>query len=221
MEKYFGQNDSKIADYAEDIFRPEDDLLRGIRYRSEQAGLPTIQVATMDGLHLEVLTRAMGVKKAIEIGTLGGYSGVCICRGMGAQGKLLTFEVSERHAEVARKSFDEAGFKNNAEVIVGPAILNLPRVNKQGPFDLVFVDADKENYPYYLKWAAENLRIGGVLLADNTFGWGHIADKKLDAETQVSVEALRSFNLECAQGGRFRATVLPTGEGLTMGVKIK
>jgi caffeoyl-CoA O-methyltransferase len=218
MDKVFGQGEEKIARYAEEVFKPQDDLLREITFRSLKAGLPEIQVAPMDGLHLEVLVKAMGIKKAVEVGTLGGYSGVCICRGMGPQGKLFTFEINERNAAVARESFDLAGFKNNTEIIMGPAIMNLPRINKEGPFDLVFIDADKENYPYYLKWAAENLRVGGVVIGDNTFAWGTIADEE---DSSASVEALRAFNLDCAQGGRFKATVLPTGEGLTLGVKIK
>jgi len=220
--KSFGQGDPKITDYALEVFRPEDDLLREIRFRSKREGLPEIQVGTMDGLHLEVLAKALGAKKTVEIGTLGGYSGVCLMRGMGPSGKLYTFEVNEKNAQVARESFELAGYRENAEVIVGSAILNLPRINRNGPFDLVFIDADKENYPYYLKWSAENLRIGGVVLADNTFAWGNIMEKNpSDSGEKVSIEALRAFNLECAQGGRFRATVLPTGEGLTMGVKIK
>ena len=86
MEKIFGQDDPAIAKYAVETFKPEDDLLKEIHERSVNAGLPEIQVGTMDGLHLEVIARAIGAKKAVEIGTLGGYSGVCLCRGMGPTG---------------------------------------------------------------------------------------------------------------------------------------
>ncbi|MEW6055079.1 MAG: O-methyltransferase [Bdellovibrionota bacterium] len=222
MNKNFGQNDPKIVDYVEKLFRPEDAILREVRIECERKGLPAIQVGSMDALHLEVITRAIGAQKAVEIGTLGGYSGVSILRGMSPQGKLYTFEYVPLHAEVAKKSFENAGFADRVEIYVGSALANLPKIKSQGPFDLVFIDADKETYPYYLKWAAENLRIGGVVLGDNTFAWGRITDEAIEEpETQKSVLGLREFNQMAAQGGRFRSTILPTGEGLTMAVKVK
>lgn len=222
MHKVFGQSDPAISKYAEETFRPSDKILLEIVERSSKHGLPEIQVSPMDGLHLEVITRAIGAKKVVEIGSLGGYSGTCICRGMGAEGKLFCFEMDEGNAEVVRESLEKAGFKTNAEVIVGPALLNLPRINKLGPFDLVFIDADKENYPNYLKWATQNLKVGGVILADNTFAWGEIGKTEFDKNPSENpaVAALRVFNRECAQNGHFRSTILPTGEGLTFAVKI-
>jgi predicted O-methyltransferase YrrM len=218
-EKEFGQNDPVIADYVIDLFKPIDNTLKEIKNRSVENGLPEIQVGPMDGLHLEVITRAIGAKKAVEIGTLGGYSGVSICRGMGPEGILHTFEFSEVHAKVAAESFRKSGFERNVEIHVGPALLNLPRITKFGPFDLIFIDANKEDYPNYLRWAAENLRVGGVVLGDNTFAFGEIAESQYDKKP--SVAALRAFNRECAQGGRFRSTIIPTNQGLTFGVKIK
>jgi caffeoyl-CoA O-methyltransferase len=223
MDKVFGQDDPSIAQYAEDVFKPVDPVLQEIIDRTVKNGLPEIYVAPMDGLHLEVIARAVGAKKAVEIGTLGGYSGVCLCRGMGPEGKLYTFEMNPLNAEVARTSFEKAGFKDNVEIHVGPALLNLPLVSKYGPFDLVFIDADKPSYPDYLRWAAANLRVGGIVLGDNTFAWGEISNSDYDKNTseKPSVTALRAFNKECASSGRFKATVLPTGEGLTFAVKIK
>lgn len=206
----------------EQVFRPEDAILKEVRERGEKKGLPLIQVGKMDGLHLEVLTRAFGVKKAVEIGTLGGYSAISIARGMGPSGKLYTFELSPLHAQTAHESFERAGVSQQIEVIVGPASENLDKIKEKGPFDLVFLDADKTGYVSYLKWAAENLRIGGAVLADNTFAWGMIADDQFETdEDRLAAVALREFNLAMAQGGRFRSTLLPTGEGLTLGVKIK
>jgi len=222
MKKVFGMDDPNVAAYAEEVFQPEDAILKEIRERSDQHKLPAIQIGSMDALHLEVLTRTSGAKKAVEIGTLGGYSGVAICRGLQPGGRLYTFDNNPKHAKVAAESFAKAGFIETAEIHVGPALLNLPLINKHGPFDLVFIDADKANYLNYLNWAAENLRIGGVVLADNTFAWGTIADDKFDdSDTEEPVIALRRFNLQAAQSGRFRSTILPTGEGLTLAVKIK
>lgn len=215
MQKSFSGNDPRILDYVHHVFSPEDSILREIRLRSEQAGLPAIQVGSMDALHLEVLTRAVGARRVVEIGTLGGYSGVALARGLSAGGKLYTFEYEPKHAEVARESFLRAGLADRIEIFVGSALQNLPKISNRGSFDLVFIDADKENYPRYLEWAATNLRIGGVVLGDNTFAWGMIADERFEnAEDEAAVRGLQAFNHELASGGRFRSTILPTGEGL-------
>jgi caffeoyl-CoA O-methyltransferase len=214
-QKGFGQGDPDLAQWAMRTFEPEDDVLREIRERAQREGLPTIAVGQMDGLHLEVLARAIGARTAVEIGTLGGYSGVCLLRGMGSSGVLHTFELSEHHAQVARESFKKAGFEGRAQIHVGPALSKLDEV--KGEVDLVFIDADKISYPDYLQWSAEHLRMGGIVLADNAFAFGEVHLQSGDA----GVQAIRKFNEQLAQSGRFRATMLPTAEGLAMGVKVK
>ncbi len=215
--KGFGQGDPELAVWAEEVFRPEDKVLQEIRERSVREGLPAIAVGRFDGLHLEVLARAVGALKAVEIGTLGGYSGVCLLRGMGPHGVLHTFEYSDKHARVAAESFRKAGVASRAHIHVGPALQNLGEIEAEAPFDLVFIDADKVSYPDYLAWATDHLREGGVVLADNAFGFGEIHRPGGDEGRA----ALRKFNDELARGGRFRATMLPTAEGLAMGVKIR
>src|SRR5436305_1905466 len=215
--KGFGQGDPALETWALDVFRPEDEVLREIRERSAREGLPAIAVGRFDGLHLEVLTRSIGALKAVEIGTLGGYSGVCLLRGMGVHGVLHTFEYSEKHARVATESFHKAGVASRAHIHVGSAVQKLPEIEAEAPFDLVFIDADKVSYPAYLAWAADHLREGGVVLADNAFGFGEIHLPGGDEGRA----ALRKFNEELARGGRFRATMLPTAEGLAMGVKVR
>jgi predicted O-methyltransferase YrrM len=215
--KGFGQGDPQLARWAEKLFQPEDSVLAEIRERSIREGLPAIAVGRFDGLHLEVLARLLGARKAVEIGTLGGYSGVCLLRGMPKDGVLHTFELSEHHAEVARESFRKAGFAKRAQVHVGPALDKLREIEAEGPFDLCFIDADKVGYPAYLAWAAEHLRVGGAVLGDNAFGWGGVAKEGGDE----GIRALRRFNEELARGGRFRATMLPTEEGLALGVKLR
>jgi caffeoyl-CoA O-methyltransferase len=215
--KGFGQGDPALAQYCEGIYRPEDAVLREIRERSAREGLPAIAVGPFDGLHLEVLARAAGALKAVEIGTLGGYSGVCLLRGMGPHGVLHTFEAAEKHARVASESFHKAGVAARAHVHVGPALQGLAEIEAEAPFDLVFVDADKASYPAYLAWAADHLREGGMLLADNAFAFGEL---HLPGGGEAR-EALRKFNRDLAQGGRFRATMIPTAEGLAMGVKVR
>jgi caffeoyl-CoA O-methyltransferase len=143
-------------------------------------------------------------------------------RALPKDGKLFTFEFNPHHANVAKESFKKAGFENQVEIFVGPALDNLAQIEKEGPFDLVFIDADKVSYSHYLEWAADHLRIGGVVLGDNTFAFGMIADADpRDADKRNSVKALQAFNRDIVSSGRFRATILPTGEGLTMGVKLR
>ncbi len=220
-EKGFGQGSAALARWAERVFEPEDAVLREIRERSAAAGLPAIEVGGFDGLHLEVIARASGARRAVEIGTLGGYSGVCLLRGMGEGGFLHTFELDAQHAEVARASFARAGFAERVRIHVGRAADRLREVEREGPFDLVFVDADKTGYPGYLAWAEEHLRVGGVLLADNTFGFGHVHEERPERESAEAMSCLRRFSERLAQGGRFRATMLPTAEGLSFGVKVR
>ena len=219
--KAFGQGSAELAAWAESVYSPGDPMLDEIDARAEAAGLPPVRVGRFDGLHLEVLARACRARTAVEIGTLAGYSGICLLRGMGEEGFLHTFEISTRHAEVARESFERAGVAGRVRIHVGPAAERLRDVEGQGPFDLVFVDADKTGYPGYLAWAEENLRVGGVLLADNTFGFGHVHEERPGRESPEAMAALRSFSERLARGGRFRATMLPTAEGLSLGVKIR
>src|SRR5205807_4080627 len=157
-EKGFRQEDPALFRYVEELYRPEDTVLREIRERSIREGLPAIAVGRFDGLHLEVIARAIGALKAVEIGTLGGYSGVCLLRGMGVHGVLHTFEYSEKHAKVASDSFHKAGVGSRAHIHVGSALQTLREVEAEAPFDLVFIDADKVSYPAYLAWAADHLR---------------------------------------------------------------
>lgn len=214
--KGYGSADPAIADYVERTFRPEDAALRAARERSAAAGLPLIHVGAMDALHLEVVTRAVGAVKAVEIGTLGGYSGIAIARGLAAGGRLWTLELEHDRAELARANFAAAGVGERVTVLVGPALRNLPELTAHGPFDLVFIDADKGGYGAYLDWAAEHLRPGGVVLGDNAFAWGGVVGAEAPS---ADAAAIRAFNAALAGDGRFRATMWPTAEGLAMGVR--
>jgi caffeoyl-CoA O-methyltransferase len=216
VKDYSAKADETLNRYLVRTFHPEDPVLRETRERSLKAGLPEIQVGPMDALHLEVLARACGARKAVEIGALGGYSGIALARALGKDGRLHTFELDPKHAEVARESFRKAGVLDRVTLHVGPALERLPDCEGDAPFDLVFIDADKESYPAYLAWAADHLRVGGVVLGDNAFAFGEIADGR-----GAGPVAMRKFNEELATGGRFRSTMIPTGEGLVMGVKVK
>ena len=211
-----GQNDAAVRRYLESVLGPEDAVLAEIRERSRAAGLPDIQVARFDGRHLETIVSAIAAKWIVEIGTLGGYSGVCLARRMAPGGRLDTFEYEPRHAEVARESFRKAGVADRVRIHVGAALEKLSGIESDGPFDLVFIDADKIGYPAYLRWSAANLRRGGVVLADNVF---RAAFGAVEGWSRENVEALDAFNRELVSGGDVLATFVPTVEGLAMGVK--
>ena len=224
MDKSFASEDQgKISKYVTDLFKPEDRLLAEVRQRAEAGGLPAIHVGRMDGLHIEVLARAFGARKVVEIGTLAGYSGVCLlARNGSCRASSTPSSTNPNMLKSRAKLSKKPALPSQVELFVGPAVENLAKIESQGPFDLVFIDADKVSYPQYLKWAADHLRVGGVVLGDNTFAWGGIADDHFeDAEEEAARRALQAFNRDAAQGGRFRSTILPTGEGLTVGVKVR
>ena len=221
MEKHFAQSDLNISTYVAETFKPEDNILKEVRERSAHSNIPLIQVNDMDGLHIELLIRMSNAKKVVEIGTLAGYSGICIARGLQKGGVLHTIEIDQKHANVAAESFKKADVSHMIKQHVGPAIQILNTIENEGPFDAIFIDADKISYPQYLTWAEQNLKVGGIIIGDNTFAWGHIYENDLkDEELAKSVKALREFNSRVANNPKFRATIFPTGEGLTVAVKI-
>jgi caffeoyl-CoA O-methyltransferase len=210
-----------LAEYVYACFQPEDEHKQEIRDRAVREKLPNIHVGAMDGLHLEVLIRATGAKKVVEIGSLAGYSGLCIARALPEDGHLYTFEFYEKNASICQETFTRNNLADKVTVLQGPALENLSKIEHLAPFDAIFVDADKSNYPEYLAWAEKHLRIGGTLLADNTFAWGLVLQKTFDTESQrhdaAGVDAL---NRRVANNPNWRATLWPTGEGLTMAVRL-
>ena len=221
MDKSYSLENEALLDYVDQTFHPEDEVLKSVREGATKAGLPPIQVGKFDALHLEVIARASKATKIVEIGTLGGYSGIALARALPKEGLLYTLEIEKRNATFAEESFKRAGLSDKARVLLGPALDSLESIENEGPFDLVFIDADKLNYPKYFEWAVSNLRVGGVILGDNTFAWGQIASTEYKTENdRDTIGGLQEFNKRMGSDPRLRSTILPTGEGLTMGVKI-
>ncbi len=222
MRKSFAQSNLEIADYVEEVFQPEDWVLASVREKTKSEGLPEIQVCSMDALHLEVLTRMSGAKKILEIGTLAGYSGIAMLRGAGPGGFLYTLEKDSKHAAVARENFKAAGFENSVKVCEGSALDSLETLSSEAPFDLVFIDADKGNYANYFDWSAKRLKKGGVVIGDNCFAFGTVHQKEFDHPNSKKIaEQLNAFNVAVARHPEFRSTMLPTGEGMLVAVKIE
>ena len=156
--------------YIAKLFAPEDDALKTARDESRRAGMPEINVSASEGKLLQVLARTINAKRILEIGTLGGYSTIWLARALGQEGKLLTLEIDAQYAAVARRNLERADLLQNVEIRIGPAIDSLRHIQSEGGplFDMIFVDANKEEYPKYLQAALPLLRDGGLVAADNT-----------------------------------------------------
>jgi predicted O-methyltransferase YrrM len=151
----------------------DDAALAAALEASDAAGLPRIAVSAQQGKFLSLLAGAIKARSVLEIGTLGGFSTIWLARAVGPDGRVLTLEYEPTHAKVARANIDRAGVGDRVEVIVGPALETLPTVT-DGPFDLVFIDADKENNVGYLEWALRLTHPGSVILVDNVIRDGAI-----------------------------------------------
>lgn len=207
----------ELSQYITDLFTSQDDNLSQIRENIPKKGLPAISIRPEEGKFLQFLISAMGAKKVVEIGTLGGYSGVWLARGLPPGGKLITLEKDPKHAKVAQEHFDLTGVSDIVEIRVGDAHQILRDLTLEGPFDFVFVDADKSGYSTYLKWALENLRVGGVIAAHNAFGGGSVIDSRAQ---DTATNDIRDFNRQIAEEPRLVCTIFPAGDGTALGVKI-
>lgn len=196
----------KIDAYVEELFAPPDPVLERAIRRSREEGLPGIQVSPSAGKLLRLLAGISGARRILEIGTLGGYSTIHLARALPEDGRLVSLELDERHAEVARQNIAEAGLSEVVEVRVGNAraLLAAMADGRVEPFDLVFIDADKGGYPEYLEWAVRLSRPGSLILADNTIRGGAVLDPQ-----DESARATREFNERLARDPRLDAIVLP------------
>src|ERR671916_1621804 len=169
---------ARIDDYIQNLFAPQDEALEAAVRGSQRAGLPEIHVSPNEGKLLQVLAGIVGARRILEIGTLGGYSAIHFGRALPKDGLLISLELDEHHAEVARQNIERAGLAERVEIRVGDARELLARLAEgdEGPFDLVFIDADKGSYPEYLEWALRLSRPGSLILVDNAIRGGSVLD---------------------------------------------
>lgn len=206
----------QLAAYVRALFAEEDAVLAEVRQRQTRAGLPEIAISPEEGRLIAVLLTAIGARRVLEVGALGGYSGVWIARTLPADGTLVTIERDVRHAAVAEESFRVAGLEGRVQMLVGQALELLAGLTP--PFDAVFLDADKTPLPRYYEESLRLLRVGGLLLCDNTFMRGRVLDEAADDE---DVAGMRAFNHRAASDGRLVAAVAPIRDGLLIGVKVR
>ncbi|HEX7416899.1 MAG TPA: O-methyltransferase [Polyangiales bacterium] len=176
-----------------------------------QHGMPAIQVSRSEGKTLSVLMRLVGARKVVEVGTLAGYSALRLLQGLPPDGRVWTVEQDPRHAQIARDNLAAAGVAERVEVLVGAALDLLPQLVNHGPFDAMFIDADKGNYPHYASWAAQHLRRGGLLIADNAYFFGQLLADSAEAAQ------MRQFHALVAEA--FDSACIPTPDGLVVGLR--
>jgi predicted O-methyltransferase YrrM len=185
-----------------------DEALDRALLESDRAGLRPISVSRNQGKLLLILARMIGAERILEIGTLGGYSGIWLARALPAGGHLFTLEIDPRTAEIARENFRRAGLNEVVEVRVGPALESLDRIaSEQQPFDLIFIDADKENNPGYFEWALKLTHPGSVIVIDNVVRRGRILD---NSDTGSDIEGVRRVVEMVANEPRVTATAMQT-----------
>jgi predicted O-methyltransferase YrrM len=195
--------------YFEEKLLPKDPALEEALRSSVAAGLPGIQVSPTQGKLLHLLAKSLGARKILEIGTLGGYSTIWLARALPAVGWLVTLEVNPTHAEVARANIARAGLKDKVELRLGPALETLPKLlsEKQGPFDFVFIDADKPSTAAYFDWAVQLSRPGSLIVVDNVVRKGELANP---SSADPNVLGMRGFLDALASEHRVTATGIQT-----------
>jgi predicted O-methyltransferase YrrM len=197
----------EVDHYFEGLMLPRDEALEKALEASAAAGLPAINVAPNQGRFLHLLARMLGARKILEIGTLGGYSSIWLARALPPDGRLITLEYEPRHADVARANLERAGLADRVEIRVGRAIENLPELEPEAPFDLVFIDADKPSTADYVEWAVRLGRPGTAIVVDNVVRDGAVVDER---SSDPNVQGVRRANELVGKHPKLTATAIQT-----------
>jgi predicted O-methyltransferase YrrM len=198
-----------VDGYLSERLVPRDAALEAALEASAAAGLPAINVSPTHGKLLHLLAKMQRAQRILEIGTLGGYSTIWLARALPADGRLITLEADAKHAGVARSNIARAGLDRMVELRLGAALETLPQIaaERQGPFDLIFIDADKQNIPHYFGWALQLSRLGSLIVVDNVVRGGAVMDA---ASGDASVQGVRRFLDILAAEPRVSATAIQT-----------
>ena len=210
----------RLYGYLIDNSLRESDVLKRLREETLRLPMARMQIAPEQGQFMQLLVRALGVRRALEIGVFTGYSSLAVALAMPADGRLVACDISEEWTAIARRYWQEAGVADKIDLHLAPAQQTLDRLIADGAsasFDFAFIDADKSGYEVYYERALTLLRPGGLVAIDNTLWSGHVADgKRKDADT----DAIRHFNRLVHGDDRVMASLLPVGDGLTLALKL-
>jgi len=204
----------RAGDYIVGLFSAEDELLASLREEADRTGLPPIAISADEGRLLQVLLTSINARRVLEVGTLGGYSAICMARALPPGGRLLSIEINEEHATFARRYIDRAGLGDRIEVRVGRALDVLPALDGER-FDAIFLDADKEPLPTYFEWALRLVRPGGLIIGDNALWGGRAYDGD---QPDDKTRGVREFNRRMATDPRVMGIIVPTHDGVAIAV---
>ena len=205
----------QINDYIDAVFTKQDTLLEEVISSIEENGMPAISVSPSSGKLLTMLIAISGAKNVLEIGALGGYSGICLARGFGSEGKLTSLELEERYAKLASSNLTKAGFGDQVSYMTGAALQSLEQlVEENQRFDFFFIDADKENYENYLEYCIQLADAGALIVTDNVLAGGSVVDR--EAKPKRYTEVMKKFNETVANHPQLESLLIPIGDGLTI-----
>jgi caffeoyl-CoA O-methyltransferase len=204
----------RAGDYIAGLFGAEDQLLASLREEADRTGLPPIAISADEGRLLQVLLTAINARRVLEVGTLGGYSAICMARALPPGGRLLSIEIDDTHAAFARKYIDRAGLSERVDVRVGRALDVLPSLDGER-FDAIFLDADKEPLPTYFEWGLRLVRPGGLIIGDNALWGGRVYEAD---DMHEKTKAVREFNRRMATDPRVLGIIVPTHDGVAVAV---
>jgi caffeoyl-CoA O-methyltransferase len=213
--------DERLHEYIVEHGARQDEVLRRVQAETAAMGdISRMQIAPDQGAFMTLLTRAIGAREALEVGTFTGYSAICIARGLEPGGRLLCCELSEEFAEIAANNIEDAGVADRVEIRVGPAAETLAALPEREVFDLTFIDADKTGYPVYFEEALKRTRRGGLILLDNVLAGGAIAaPDEVPEERSETAAALSKVNDALADDDRVDLAMLGIADGLTIARK--
>lgn len=206
----------KTNQYIDTVFTTQDSLLEGVVSSIEEKGMPSISVSPSSGKLLTMLVSISNAKNVLEIGALGGYSGICLARGFnGREGRLTSLELEEQYAELAQSNLTKAGFGDQVSYMTGTALVSLEKLAAENrKFDFFFIDADKMNYENYLNGCLKLAEPGALIVADNVLARGTVVDDT--AETSRHTEVMKAFNRTVANHPQLESLLIPIGDGLTV-----
>jgi predicted O-methyltransferase YrrM len=207
-------------EYIRKRFAPQDALLDAIDSELERIG-KQINIGAEEGKLLQMLIKLRGVKTIVEVGTLAGYSAIWMARALPEDGLLYTIDRESEHVALAKKFIGQSDVNQQIIILESDALKGLAELSVKGPFDMIFIDADKNNYGHYLDWAEINLKQGGMIVADNTLLFGAMAQDKPPEGTAPSTwESMRRFNERLSDPKKYFGTMIPTEQGMTVAIKL-
>ncbi|MDT3738171.1 MAG: O-methyltransferase [Candidatus Kapabacteria bacterium] len=214
------QVDDRLFEYLKVNFSSEDDFLSNLVIEARDEGIPDISISPEQGLFIQFMLKTINAKNVLELGTLAGYSAITMARALPENGKLITVENEYIHAIFAERKIKEAGLNGIIEIQNSEALDFLEYYKPEEPLDFIFIDADKQNYKRYLDKLTPMLRIGGIFAADNAFAFGFVASSKPERNPE-DVKSITGFNQYFRSHEQYSVCMVPVGDGMIMGVKLK